>query len=82
MDFYKSGFQLDNIPIPDYSNPKHPNNPPVKRKPHAQPGMSKLVNIVAGLQMDVKRINACLTKAGCSRLYSMEQEKRLVCLGR
>ena len=62
MDFYKRGFQLDNIDIPDYTNPKHPTNPPAKRKPHAQPGMSALLNIVAGLQKDVKRINVCLTK--------------------
>ena len=64
MDFYKSGFQLDNIVIPDYQNPKHPDNQPAKRIPHAQPGTSELVNIVAGLQKDAKRINACLTKQG------------------
>ena len=64
MEFYDSGFQFDNIVIPDYLNPKHPTNPLVSRKPHAQPGMSELVNIVAGLQKDVKRINACLTKQG------------------
>ena len=64
MDFYNSGFQLDNIRIPDYSNPKHTDNPPAKRKKHAQLVMSELVNIVAGLQKDVKRINACLTKQG------------------
>ena len=64
MDFYKSGFQLDNNVIPDYQNPKHPDNPPARRIPLAQPGTSELVNIVAGLQKDVKRINACLTKQG------------------
>ena len=64
MNFYDKNFQVDNIRIPDYSNPKYPDRPPMKRKPHAQPGMSELVNIVADLQKDVERINACLTKQG------------------
>ena len=34
------------------------------RNPQAINGMSELVNIVAGLQKDVKRINKCLTLAG------------------
>ena len=66
MYFYNSAqnFALSNIKIPDYTNPKHPDRPPLHRQPHTQPGMSELVNIVAGLQKDVKRINACLTKLG------------------
>ena len=76
MDFYKRGFQLDNIDIPDYTNPKHPTNPPAKRKPHAQPGMSELVNIVAGHQKDVKSINACLTKQGA--LEYLAKNKKMV----
>ena len=64
IEFYNSAFQLDNIVIPDCLNPKHPTNPPVSRKPHVQPGMSELVNIVAGLEKDAKKINACLTKQG------------------
>ena len=74
MDFYKSGFQLDNIVIPDYQNPMHPDNPLVKPKTKVLPGMSELVNIVAGLQKDVKRINACLTKQGADE-YIVKNKK-------
>ena len=36
--------------------------------------MSELVNIVAGLQKDIKRINACLTKEG-ARDYLAKNNK-------
>ena len=36
------------------------------RKLGAKNGMAELVNIVAGLQKDVKRINSCLTLAGAT----------------
>ena len=66
MDFYNSAqnFKLDRIGIPDCINQKHSDRPPLKHRPHAQPGMSVLASIVAGLQKDVKRINACLTIEG------------------
>ena len=66
MDFYNSSqnFDLERIAIPDYINQKHPDRPPAKRNPQVQHYIYELVNIVAGLQKDVKRINACLTKQG------------------
>ena len=54
--------RIGRIKIPQYYNKKKKEN--VDRTIHAQPGMAELVNIVAGLQKDVRRINKCLTLEG------------------
>ena len=74
MDFYNSAKNFKNMVIPDYQNPKHPDRGPVHCVPHTQPGMSELVNIVAGLQKDVKRINACLTKQGAQECIAKNKK--------
>ena len=44
-----------------------------RRDPQAQGGMAELVNIVAGLQKDVKRINQCLTLEG-AKAYALKRK--------
>ena len=64
MNFYDLKPRFDRITIDPYTNKK---GKVIERKVHAQPGMAELVNIVAGLQKDVKRINNCLTIEGAKK---------------
>ena len=62
MQFYKERPHFDRIAItPTYTNKK---GKVINRTLRAQPGMAELVNKVAGLQKDVKRIKKCLTIEG------------------
>ena len=71
---------IDNIQIPDYiRNECKPKQELIKRgyKAKAQPGISELVSTVAGLQKDVKRINACLTKQGADEYIAKNNKHGL-----
>ena len=63
MNFYDEDKRpkIERIKIPQYTNKK---GKVFDRNIRAQPGMAELINIVAGLQKDVRRINKCLTLDG------------------
>ena len=78
MDFFNSAKNLDirKVQIPDLPNPRKPGFF-IQRTPKTEKGMAELVNIVAGLQKGIKRINQCLTKAGGEAYIAKNNKKGL-----
>ena len=69
---------IGKIHIPAYNNPR--TGKTISRTVKAENGMTELVNIVAGLQKDVKRINQCLTKAGAEEYIDKNKKTWMGCL--
>ena len=67
MEFYKDRPKISRIALDPYVSKRTGKSKP--RAIHSQPGMSELLNIVAGLQKDVKRINKCFNNRRCQGIY-------------